>query len=78
MTAPTKRSLTREEIRDRAEDRWYSMAELTVELTFARSSIYRLIERGELPEGAKILGNRTVWFDRDVRALKRSLCEQAA
>lgn len=73
-----KRSLTREEIRDRAEDRWYSMAELMVELTFARSSIYRLIERGELPEGTKILGNRTVWFDRDVRALKRSLCEQAA
>ena len=73
-----KRILTQIEVTDRAEDRWYSMAELTDELTLHRATIYRLIERGELPEGTRILGNRTIWFERDVRALKRGLCAQAA
>mgnify|MGYP000144406510 CR=1 FL=1 len=73
-----KRTLTREEVSERAEDRWFSMAELEAELTLGSSSIYRIIERGLLPKGTRILRTRTVWFDRDVRALKRSLCEQAA
>ena len=73
-----KRKLTPQEVRDRAEDRWFSMAELEAELTFGSSTIYRLIERGALPQGTKVLGYRKVWFERDVRALKRELCEQAA
>lgn len=72
-----KRALTREELADRADDRWLSMAELTAELTLHRATIYRIIERGDLPEGTKILGNRVVWFERDVRALKQELCAQA-
>ncbi|RDS75992.1 AlpA family phage regulatory protein [Alteriqipengyuania lutimaris] len=65
-------------MQERAEDRWFSMADLADELTLHRASIYRIIERGELPEGTKIFGNRKVWFERDVRALKRELCSQAA
>lgn len=73
-----KRALTPDEVRARADDRWFSMADLEAELTLHRASIYRLIERGKLPEGSKIYGTRKVWFGRDVRALKHALCEQAA
>lgn len=73
-----KRTLTPEEVTDRAEERWFSMTELESELTLHKVTIYRLINRGALPVGTTILGNRKVWFDRDVRALKRDLCAQPA
>lgn len=45
--------------------------QVQAETTLGRSTIYRLIERGQFPKPVPLVGNRKAWVGSDIEAWKK-------